>query len=351
MFNVRSFAMALMVTGSLAVGGFLLATTATTAAGRTLAPVPSDQAVSAHAPFLAGQCGMCHDSSVSADASPGGVPADEIALCTMCHGNIGQKIKNSSVAHAPALMNCTACHNPHNARAVSLLVDEPKNLCLSCHSEIQRTITEAAVQHEPVVEGVACLNCHTPHGSDVRHLLADLPFNQCVACHSQEDQVGPDGRPRTNFSRLLAENPHRHGPVAGDNCSICHLTHGSEHHSLLVAEYPERFYAPYERENYELCFRCHSEENMLEPRTTTTRFRDGSRNLHYLHVNKPERGRTCRACHEVHASKNPHHIRDAVPFGPRNWMLPVNFTKTDTGGSCARTCHQTESYDYTKTQQ
>ena len=349
MINLRSFATALLVAGTLVTGGLVLTTTSGTAGNPSLAPLPDDEAVSAHAPYLAGQCGMCHDSSVPADDSPGEITQDVAELCATCHYDIDQEIHQSSVAHAPAMMDCTACHNPHNSPAASLLVEkEPKNLCLGCHGEIQQTISEAAVQHDAVIDDAACLNCHNPHASDIQHLLNQLPFDLCVSCHSN-DQPETDGRVRTNFSQLLEENPYHHGPVEGKDCSACHLTHGSQHHNLLVDEYPESFYAPYEPDNYALCYRCHNEENMADPETTTTtRFRDGSRNLHYLHVNKPDRGRTCRACHEVHASENPHQIREAVPFGPRGWMLPVNFTKTDTGGSCARTCHQTETYDYTK---
>ena len=55
-------------------------------------------------------------------------------------------------------------------------------------------------------------------------------------------------------------------------------------------------------------------------------------------------GKTCRACHEVHASKQKHQIRDAVPYGKTGYMLKVNFTQTATGGSCAQTCHLTRSY-------
>ena len=82
-----------------------------------------------------------------------------------------------------------------------------------------------------------------------------------------------------------------------------------------------------------------------DPKTTTlTKFRNGDQNLHFVHVNKDERGRTCRACHEVHASKQKHQIRDAVPYGKTGYMLKVNFTQTATGGSCAQTCHLTRSY-------
>ena len=64
-----------------------------------------------------------------------------------------------------------------------------------------------------------------------------------------------------------------------------------------------------------------------------TSFRDGDVNLHYLHVNKAKRGRTCRACHSTHASKHNVIIRDSVPFG--RWELPINRpTLTTTPRAC-----------------
>ena len=77
--------------------------------------------------------------------------------------------------------------------------------------------------------------------------------------------------------------------------------------------------------------------------TGVTMFRDGTKNRHALHVNK-ENGRTCRACHEVHASARPAHIREAVPYGTSNWMLEINFEASEEGGSCAPGCHQVKKY-------
>ncbi|MFU8819338.1 MAG: cytochrome c3 family protein [Desulfurivibrio sp.] len=347
--SLRSIAVVFAMALALAGGGVLLTSVTGTAANGGVAPVADSAAVSFHAPYVSGQCAMCHDPATPSGNSPGKIPGDIGALCATCHYDMDEEIKSSQVVHAPAMMGCTTCHNPHNSVNSSLLIDPPKNLCLGCHGEIQQTIAGARVQHDAVVDENACMNCHTPHASNIQHLLTALPFDLCVSCHSQDNKVDSDGRLLTNFGKLLAENPYHHGPVQGKDCSACHLTHGGENHSLLVADYPARFYSPYEPDNYALCYRCHNDANMADPETTTTtRFRDGSRNLHYLHVNKADRGRTCRACHEVHASENPHQVRDAVPFGPRNWMLPINYTKTDTGGSCARTCHQTKSYDFTK---
>jgi len=60
-------------------------------------------------------------------------------------------------------------------------------------------------------------------------------------------------------------------------------------------------------------------------------------------VNKADRGRNCRACHETHASADPRHIRESVPYG--NWKMPLNYKMTNTGGSCAPGCHKAFTYD------
>jgi hypothetical protein len=56
-------------------------------------------------------------------------------------------------------------------------------------------------------------------------------------------------------------------------------------------------------------------------------------------------GRTCRACHEVHASKQPYQIRDSVPFGPSGFLIELHYTETPEGGTCEKTCHGRQSYD------
>jgi hypothetical protein len=92
---------------------------------------------------------------------------------------------------------------------------------------------------------------------------------------------------------------------------------------------------------------CHEQTIAQEKFTTTlTGFRNGKQNLHYVHVNLKVKGRTCRACHDAHATNNPKHIRDGVPFGA--WNLPINFEKTAAGGQCLPGCHQLFKYDREK---
>lgn len=102
---------------------------------------------------------------------------------------------------------------------------------------------------------------------------------------------------------------------------------------------------PYAQENYASCFDCHNSEIAVDELTSTlTDFRDDQQNLHFLHVNKEIKGRTCRACHQVHASTQRKHVRTSVPFGKINWELPIEFTKTESGGTCVVGCHAPKEY-------
>jgi predicted CXXCH cytochrome family protein len=167
----------------------------------------------------------------------------------------------------------------------------------------------------------------------------------CLACHDREGMKSADGRPLTNMKAWLAQNADHHGPVQAGDCSSCHRPHGGDDFRLLTGRYPPTFYAPFDEKEYGLCLSCHNDAAFTTADTTAlTSFRDGSRNLHFLHVNAGARGRTCRACHEVHASRQEHHLREGVPFGSMGWVLRLNYVKTPDGGSCSKTCHDTQVY-------
>ena len=175
--------------------------------------------------------------------------------------------------------------------------------------------------------------CHAPHASANPALMIRPANEPCLACHVQIEQI-------------IKTAKSQHEPVASGRCWECHTPHSSNYSPLLRANYPIAFYSPYSESNFALCFTCHDSALPRDERTTTlTDFRDGDRNLHFVHVNNPSRGRTCRACHEVHASQQDHHIRDGVPYGPKGWMLKINYTKLPNGGSCAKTCHETKAYN------
>ncbi|HET9754102.1 MAG TPA: cytochrome c3 family protein [Myxococcales bacterium] len=308
----------------------------------SLAPVKARAALSTHSPYEVGDCSLCHQRKNPRDPGPVSIAGDK--GCTVCHEEFLELAKSRRFKHAPGKVGCIGCHNPHNASVKGLLLRPAPALCLECHTGIT-AMMNLQVKHAAVTQDASCMNCHDPHASNVEHLLSRLPFDQCVQCHGKDGITDSAGAKLTNIGTLLEQNKVHHGPVAQKDCSACHQPHGSAIFRLLRAPYPATFYAPFEVKTYEMCFGCHDEQLVTAERTTTaTRFRDGDRNLHFLHVNKPDRGRTCRACHEVHASQKVYQIRESVPFGSRGYLLKVNFVKRADGGDCTQTCHTARAY-------
>lgn len=319
------------------------AATAKAALPGGVGPVDAKRAVSGHAPFEMGECSVCHTKDDP--KNPGPLQGPVRGICAGCHDTMEATLATSAHPHKAATDNCVSCHNPHNAEVDHLLRAAPPALCVGCHDKVA-TAMKAAVGHEPVGAGKSCLNCHDPHASQIAKGLLAQPFDLCLSCHGKSGVADPAGVALTNFATLLATNPHHHGPIGEKDCSACHETHGGANFRLLADPYPATFYAPWNEDNYALCFTCHDSDAFTKERTTTaTTFRDGDRNLHFLHVNMEKRGRTCRACHEVHASPQPFQIRTSVPYGSKGWQLHLNFEQRPNGGSCSKTCHVTKSYD------
>jgi predicted CXXCH cytochrome family protein len=170
-------------------------------------------------------------------------------------------------------------------------------------------------------------------------------LDTCLGCHNEEILL-PSGRKVANMGALLRDNPNHHGPIRQADCSACHNPHASGRSNLLTETYPPLFYAPFHPDNYKLCFTCHRSELVsAQDGRGVTGFRKGDLNLHYVHVSQPSRGRTCRACHAVHASKSPAHISEVVPYG--SWKYEIKFEAKDNGGACAPACHAAKSYERT----
>ena len=311
--------------------------------GAALKPVPASAAKYSMPPYSQGQCIVCHQSNDP--QKPGPIRHATInEECFSCHDDV-REVMGRKFKHASAVESCTDCHNPHNSKQPALLHSEMVTLCDSCHVGIGAQVDAAKIKHQAIFREKKCSNCHNPHAANVERLLIALPSNLCVNCHSKDGMKTSDGKPMPNYGTLLSQNPVWHDPVKAKDCSACHRTHGGDRYRLLIAAYPSTFYAPYDNKTYALCFGCHNEKVVSEPQTTTlTGFRDGSKNLHYSHIVK-ERGRSCRACHEVHAGKQAKRMRESVPYGPGGWNLNIGFTKTPTGGTCTKTCHLAQSYN------
>ncbi len=291
-----------------------------------------------HGPFGGGLCQVCHKAHSSEQPALLRAPGSE--LCVRCHDHMAEEDAGTVNWHAPAKEDCGLCHSGHESEFPRMLKSEQRELCTECHKEIGARATSSKFPHKAINGESGCGGCHDPHRSSFSRLLKTDASQLCLSCHGQE--YPQDGeRPLENITALLESNPNHHGPIRENNCPGCHEPHGGDHFRLLIKAYPERFYAKFREQDYDLCFSCHSKELVREERSRTTNFRDGDRNLHFLHVNR-KKGRTCRACHETHASSISHHIRETTPFG--EWELPVGFEKTETGGTCATGCHVPQTY-------
>jgi len=296
-----------------------------------------------HGPVAAGECTACHNPHASPYAKL--LSADERQTCLQCHEDIGDRLTKQKHPHAPVADGCTACHNPHGADNRMNLRSALPALCLDCHEDIRGQMDDSPVKHAAMTTGRSCAGCHDPHASDLPKVMLKPTMELCLTCHNQE-LVWDTGRV-ANIAQLLKDRPNHHGPIADDDCTTCHAPHGSTNARLLTSAYPAGFYADFGEKQYALCFGCHESEAFTEEQTSTaTAFRNGPQNLHYLHVNRSPKGRTCRACHDPHATAGPKHVAEAVQFG--QWRLPVGFTATETGGSCASGCHRPYRYDREK---
>ncbi|MCO6439211.1 MAG: cytochrome c3 family protein [Phycisphaerae bacterium] len=293
-----------------------------------------------HGPVAAGSCTVCHAPHASSHKHL--LVEEGKPLCLKCHAAMKDRLDHAKVVHEAVSDDCTSCHRPHSADNAKFLTQGLPTLCMDCHDDIGEQATEAKVKHSVVTVGRACANCHDAHASAQKALLPETSMKLCLSCHDREVTT-TDGRKLKNIAQII-EKPVKHGPIEDGDCVTCHAAHGSSFVALASEAYPASFYAPYDAKTYALCLDCHDGEAMAEAETeSATGFRNGKQNLHYLHVHRSPKGRTCRACHDVHATERPKLIADSVPFGA--WDIPIKFRESPAGGSCAPGCHRPFRYN------
>ncbi|MFQ5654356.1 MAG: cytochrome c3 family protein [Planctomycetota bacterium] len=293
-----------------------------------------------HGPIEEGECLLCHDPHSSDQAKLLLQPGRK--LCYECHVEFEEGLEARENWHAPAAESCSHCHDPHSSDLPLLLGATVPDLCWRCHEDLKEDFNRATNIHKAVEIEDKCLNCHDPHASDHGAILKTGMVETCLGCHDKKIEV-EGGRPLRNMKELLGRSTVLHGPIAEGDCASCHRPHAASTYRSLVDVFPADFYAPFKLEQYGLCFQCHDDALVLaEMDGEATGFRDGEQNLHYAHVNRERKGRTCRACHAIHGSSKEFLIRDRVPFG--GWMIPIHFKKLDGGGSCTPGCHERKEY-------
>ena len=288
-----------------------------------------------HGPVGSGDCVACHLPHASHNEKLLIASLKKGALCFACHKERLEEFKRKHT-HKPVGEDCGKCHDPHGSDTKAQLLMPQPGLCRKCHEKLHpkvfQAIQTAKTPHKPVQKG-ACTACHTPHSSNFRKQLKAELQNLCLGCHK-------------DLGEYVKGCKYYHGPVEDGDCDACHMPHGSFYTKLLNKYFPPEFYTPYKEEKYALCFECHNKDIARDKRTTSlTNFRNGDENLHYLHVHRTK-GRSCKACHDPHASVQPKHIRLEVPFGA--WSYPITFTPAKNGGTCVVGCHKPKTYNRLK---
>lgn len=305
---------------------------------------PKDGKKYIHGPVGAGACTACHNPHESDNARL--LTASSInELCTSCHQDKGDFLHNTTNIHPPVKDQCTNCHDPHTENhQYQLKADGKKDLCLMCHTDKEVWIKSVTDKHGALDKPRKCLECHDPHGSEnPKFLITDTNKELCLTCHSESLVTDETGYKLANIGKQLDNNPDWHGPILWGDCAACHNPHGSYNFRMLKSAFPRNFYQKFDKDNY-ICFQCHEAEKVQDEFTETmTNFRNGDKNMHFVHVNK-EKGRSCRACHDFHGTKKyPHHLRKKTKFGKINF--PIRYVETEDGGSCAPACHARRHYD------
>ncbi|MBA3013352.1 MAG: hypothetical protein FP815_00150, partial [Desulfobulbaceae bacterium] len=294
-----------------------------------------------HGPVGLGACTYCHSPHES--DHKGLLKNDPQSLCFECHTDIAQGVKESlSIHKVVQTEGCVSCHLPHGSDAPSLLKESGEKFCFTCHDDIEDKFNKSRSKHGGAYLDKQCGTCHQPHYSPYEKLLNNKQLDLCISCHS--DKKSTSAKAPKNIA-LELKKTFVHEPVAQGDCSGCHDPHGSKFLKLLTGPYPDTFYAPYDQDLYDLCFSCHDKELLTSQNTSkATSFRNGPANLHNLHASIPRKGRTCKTCHQPHASDGPKLINQTGSyFG--EWQMSISFTTTTNGGTCMPGCHRKMEYN------
>ncbi|OFZ20327.1 MAG: hypothetical protein A2Z20_04505 [Bdellovibrionales bacterium RBG_16_40_8] len=303
---------------------------------------------SVHGPVKAAGCTVCHtlrSANLNATKHPdlNKLEMTEInKLCITCHDNFKEG-ENGFIPHsAISKKTCLSCHDSHHSVNASLLLKSTNELCLSCH-KLNLTLPQV---HGPLRSNGKCSQCHDPHGTSHKNLLHKREIELCLSCHDKSIKKA-NGEKIADMKTFLKKNKHHHDPIENGRCATCHDSHVSEYDNLTKLLYENKNYSSDKfLKSVSLCFKCHKVDLVTKAKADKeTNFRNGSVNLHHLHVLGGKKVRSCRVCHDSHGSESEYLIRRN--FMSKGFEIPTDFKKSVDGGSCATMCHNRKRYSRT----
>ena len=278
---------------------------------------------SAEAAKLEPFCLACHDEDGAGGQPPfsGGVAppvVDNVLWTAAAH-----KIVSN--------LTCFDCHdNGHGSNKISLLapwnaapdgspadpLQEEERFCYQCHDGSSAAVNVQAQFNQTSRHNVSaddpqggqfveCVNCHNPHANNNSNKISD-PNNTrllwmgnntgfCLTCHDGQPPAGvtfPANAPGTGYDKSAYVNSSHDNLLGSYGCSHCHNPHGAPYNALLPEAYATNDYNPYNTADYQLCWRCHVENEITMQRNAF----DQRHNLHVRRENS-----SCIACHDAHA--------------------------------------------------
>ncbi|HET7144311.1 MAG TPA: cytochrome c3 family protein [Anaerolineales bacterium] len=163
-------------------------------------------------------CAACHTdeggehpkTTMNVDSTPN--------TCGTCHTDtrFGLQAWEGST-HYQKGMDCSSCHDPHNASlkiTVNLRDPNPtkdaSSLCISCHEEASMNFPYSAHNKR----GVTCVDCHLEHlentNTDI-HRVADHSFKAsiqtCATCHAEQMHAGGEAISTKETVGISVEEP------------------------------------------------------------------------------------------------------------------------------------------------
>jgi predicted CXXCH cytochrome family protein len=258
-------------------------------------------------------------------------------------------------------MQCTSCHDAHNNMYGSFLVMDNTNsqLCVACHQEGSSDVTAHS----------QCNACHQNHTAPSRAFLLheQTVTDTCISCHNGATGPNQGSNIANDLAKIDRHDTHplttagNHVP-ANISCEDCH-----EPHTILSATANAPQVSPKlgnvgginsagavvsrAQFEYEVCFKCHAEQNAVPVRITrqlvqlNTRLQFATSAVSYHPVEAPGRstfvpslspGYTtassiyCTDCHNSDSSKIAGGTGPNGPHGSGNLpLLALRYDTTD----------------------